>query len=109
MAKKNLEELETEIKSILKEFKNPRTPDSEIDEMMGLATKDYIEYLGLSMKYCVPIKERRPVTKNYLKILNEFMKREEDPNSVRPLREYLGRKHYLEERVFPTMKKVTFP
>lgn len=73
---KKLKDLESEIKLTLDQFRKPSTSNFAIDGMMTIVTKNYMEYLRLSVENEVPIKEVKSVTENYLQILNEYTKRE---------------------------------
>ena len=75
---KKLRDLETEIKTTLEQFRNPSASNFARDGMMNIVTKNYREYLRLSVEYQVPIREVKSVTESYLGILDEWVKREGD-------------------------------
>ena len=72
-----VKDLETEIKKTLDEFKDSSTSNFGRDSMMTIVTKNYKEYLRLSVEYKIPIKELMSVTETYLEILGEYVKHEE--------------------------------
>ncbi len=73
---KKLKDLEAKIRTTLEQFRNPATSNFARDSLMTIATKDYRDYLRLSVEYQVPIREVKSVTESYLGILDEWVKRE---------------------------------
>ena len=74
--KELIERLPAMIKEVADDVEKPSNTNFALDSLYTIAHKNFRQYLGLSLEMGIPVREVKEVTENYLRICNEWVRRE---------------------------------